>query len=184
MLAEVAEADDDEATRIAAGVLGRLWRPVPEGSGLRPLASWLDAFDRNRDALSRGRDGFPAALFRRADELRRELLASTESPTPLHGDLHHFNVLRGRGAEWLAIDPKGLVGDRCFDVCQFLRNPRPVPPDVNRRRLDVFCADLGLDRRRVKAWCFVHAMLDACWSFEDGAPWQGKVAYAEATLSF
>jgi streptomycin 6-kinase len=85
----------------------------------------------------------------------------------LHGDLHHFNVLQDRRGGWVAIDPKGLAGDRCFDVCQFFRNPldRP-PPRVNRRRLDIFCAELGLDRQRTKDWCLVHAVLDACWDFE------------------
>ena len=186
MLADVAAADDDGATVIAAGVLRRLWRPGPGQHGLRPLARWCDAYARTRPALSRGEGGFPAALFLRADALRRDLLASTDTPTVLHGDLHHFNVLRAQRAEWLAIDPKGLIGDRCFDVCQFLRNPLPrgVPPRVNSRRLDIFCSELGLDRGRVKDWCFVHAVLDACWDFEDGTPWQRAVAYAQATLSF
>jgi streptomycin 6-kinase len=134
--------------------------------------------------LSRGPGGFPAALFQRADASRRDLLTSTETPTVLHGDLHHFNVLRAQRAPWLAIDPKGLAGDRCFDVCQFFRNPHDVPPGVNSRRLDLFCAELGLDRVRTKAWCFVHAMLDACWDFEDGNPWKRAIAYAEETLSF
>ncbi len=184
MLVEVADTDDDAATAIAAGVLRQLWRPVPEPNGLRPLESWCAAYDRNREALARGAGGFPAALFQEADALRRDLLASTATPLALHGDLHHFNVLRAQRASWLAIDPKGLVGDRCFDVCQFLRNPREVPPEVNRRRLDRFCAELGLDRARTKAWCLVHAVLDACWDVEDGNSWERAVAYAEETRSF
>lgn len=94
------------------------------------------------------------------------------------------NVLPWKHAEWLAIDPKGLLGDRCFDVCQFFRNPGRVPSGVNRRRLDIFCAELDLDRQRTKEWCFVHAMLDACWEFEDGNRWREVVAYAEATMSW
>lgn len=184
MLVEVAETDDDAATAIAAGILGRLWRPAPEPNGLNPLAIWCAAYDRNREALARGAGGFPAALFQRADALRHDLLSSTETPTVLHGDLHHFNILRSQRAPWLAIDPKGLVGDRCFDVCQFFRNPHDVTRGVNRRRLDIFCSELGLDRARTKDWCFVHAMLDACWDFEDGNPWQRTVAYAEGTQSF
>jgi streptomycin 6-kinase len=184
MLVEVAESDDDAATVIAAGVLRRLWRPVPERHGLRPLDNWCAAYDRNREALSRGAGGFPAALFQRADALRGDLLASIETPTVLHGDMHHFNVLRAQRAEWLAIDPKGLAGDRCFDVCQFLGNPGEVTPAMMSRRVDIFCVELGLDRARTKDWCFVHAMLDACWDFEDGNPWQRAVAYAEDTLSF
>lgn len=184
MLATLAESSDDAATLIAAGVLRQLWRSVPERHGLRPLDDWCAAYDRNREALERGANGFPAGLFRRADGLRRDLLSSSGPPTVLHGDMHHFNVLRAGRAAWLAIDPKGLAGDRCFDVCQFFRNPHDMPPRVNGRRLDIFCAELDLDRARTKAWCLVHALLDACWDFEDGNSWERAVAYAEATLSF
>lgn len=183
MLVEVAEADDDHATVIAAGLLRQLWRSANNGHGLRPLPSWCAAYDRNREAFSGEVTGFPVRLFERADELRRDLLASTDRPVVLHGDLHHFNILRAQRSDWLAIDPKGLFGDRCFDVCQFLQNPREVPVSVNRRRLDVLCAELGLDRRRARDWCLVHAVLDACWYFEKGQPWQHAVEYAEATLA-
>lgn len=190
MLVEVARSDDDAATTIAAGLLRQLWRPrarVTSGAngGLRTLASWCAAYDCNRAALLRGDRGFPAALFQRADALRAELLASTTNPVILHGDLHHYNILRAQRAPWLAIDPKGLYGDRCFDVCQFLRNPDgDAPPPVNRRRLDIFCAELGLDRPRTRDWCFVHAVLDACWDYEDGNPWQRTIAYAEQALTY
>jgi streptomycin 6-kinase len=186
LLVEVAETDDDAATRIAAGLLRQLWRPAMEGSGLRSLESWCAAYERNRDALRRGVDGFPVRLFERADALRAELLASTSETTVLHGDLHHYNILRAQRADWLAIDPKGLVGDRCFDVCQFLSNPRPMSTlEGIPRRLDIFCAELGLDRARTRDWCLVHGVLDACWSFEDDAPdLPLRVAYAEAALTF
>lgn len=183
-LTTVADADDDAATGIAVQLLTELWRPAPSVHELCPLDRWCAAYERNREALIAGVDGFPVALFLRADALRRDLLASTVTPMVLHGDLHHHNILRAQRAEWLAIDPKGLVGDPCFDLCQFFRNPRPVPLVVNRRRLDRFCADLGLDRRRVKAWCLVHAVLDACWAFEDGRSWARAIAYAEETRTF
>jgi streptomycin 6-kinase len=184
MLAALAESDDDAATLIAADMLRRLWLPAPVQSELRPLASWCAAFDRNREAILSGTTGFPVTLFERADNLRRELLLTTNSPTVLHGDLHHFNVLRAQRADWLSIDPKGLVGDACFDLCQFLRNPRRVEARVNARRLDILCSELGLDRARTKDWCLVHAVLDACWDFEDGNSWHAAVAYAEETRTF
>jgi streptomycin 6-kinase len=177
MLVEL--SDGDETVRVAAGVLRRLWRTVPDEHGLQSLESWCAAYGRNRQALSKGVEGFPSTLLERADELRRELLASTQEQVVLHGDLHHFNVLRSNRADWLAIDPKGLAGDRHFDLCQFLRNPGPVPVEINRRRLDIFCAELGLDRRRAADWCIVHAVLDACWTYEEGRPVHDAVAYAE-----
>ncbi|MFN8511979.1 MAG: aminoglycoside phosphotransferase family protein [Chloroflexia bacterium] len=186
MLSTVAAADDDAATTIAADILRRLWRPIPAGHGLRSLESGAPPTTAIATAILAGIGGFPVALFRRADALRHDLLASTTEQTVLHGDLHHFNILRAQRAPWLAIDPKGLAGDRCFDICQFLRNPHPGPidPALNRRRLDIFCAELRLDRERTKAWCVVHAVLDACWDYEEGEPWAHKVAYAEETQSF
>ena len=45
-------------------------------------------------------------------------------------------------------------------------------------------AELGLDRARTKAWALVHAVLDACWDFEDGNTWDRAIAFAEETESF
>jgi streptomycin 6-kinase len=59
-----------------------------------------------------------------------------------------------------------------------------VSQTANRRRLDLFCERLELDRARARDWCFVHAVLDACWDFEDGNPWDRATAYAEQTLRF
>lgn len=184
MLASMPALEDDDATRVACDLLRRLWRSPESADDLTPLESWCAAYDRNRQVLSRGVAGFPAELFRRADALRAGLLASTDDRVLLHGDLHHFNILRADRSEWLAIDPKGLVGDRYFDVCQFLLNPRAVPVRVNRRRLDVFCTELDLDPQRTRQWCLVHAVLNACWSFEDGERYRPRVAYAQQTLQF
>jgi streptomycin 6-kinase len=135
MLVEVARDDDDAATLVTANVLRRLWRSAPAQHELRSLSSWCAAYDRNREPLQADAGRFPTQLFLRADALRAELLASSEEQSVLHGDMHHYNVLRAKPADWLAIDPKGLAGDRCFDVCQFFRNPIGVDVRLNRRRL-------------------------------------------------
>jgi streptomycin 6-kinase len=182
-LIDVAATDDDAAARITAGVLRVLWRaPIASaGAGLQPLDEWTAVFDRQRAAPGArvpGVDAVPAALFARADAARTELLASTAAVVPLHGDLHPGNVLRDARRGWLAIDPKGLVGDPCFDICQYLMNPRAVPLAVTRRRFDLFCAELDLDRPRARAWCLVHAVLNVCWAVEDGTPLDSWLAYA------
>ena len=52
------------------------------------------------------------------------------------------------------------------------------------RRLDIFSAELGLDRSRARDWCFAEAMLNACWSLEDNDGKFGrKLAWAELVLS-
>jgi streptomycin 6-kinase len=179
MLSEI--EDDDATVRVACDVLRRLWRSAAD-SGLTPLQSWCAAYDRNRVAAGAG--NFPVPLFQHADALRRELLESTREPVALHGDLHHYNVLRSSRAGWLAIDPKGLLGDRCFDVCQFLRNPRRVTAATNCRRLDIFSDELGLDRQRLAGWAVVHAVLDACWTYEEQRDVRPAVEYAEETLGY
>jgi len=114
----------------------------------------------------------------------------------LHGDVHHFNILRadqtrpGEQATWLAIDPKGLAGDRCFDLGQFLLNPSSdlsSPDDKSLdqilRRLDIFSDELGLDRQRAQDWAALHSVLQSCWSHEEGREgWRRHVARAEALL--
>lgn len=189
-LVEVAERDDDAATRIAADLLRRLWRPAPGGHALRPLRSWFAGFDRCREALRRGDRGFPAVVFERADALLDELVATAPADVILHGDHHHFNILKSRRPgdptpQWRVIDPKGLAGDPCFDICQFLFNPGDEVPSVIARRVDLFTADLGLDRARTKQWCFLWAMLQACWDFEDhdDEGWQTNLARADFLLA-
>ena len=164
-------------------------RPAPalatrrlEGQGAPP--GELDRLlHRNPHALRRGPAASPLPSSNGRTPCAADLLDSTEGQTfVLHGDMHHFNVLRA-ARQWLAIDPKGLPGDRCFDVCQFLRNPLPSRCPSTAARLDIFCDELGLNLPRTRDWCLVHAMLDACWDYEDGNPGR-TVAYAEETLSF
>ena len=183
MLAQRATDDDAAATLVAACLLRQLGCAPPTDDGLQSLDRWLGAFDRLRPVIGRGQSGLPVDLFRRADRLRADLLASTTKPVVLHGDLHHFNILSATRAPWLAIDPKGLLGDRAFDVCQLLLNPIAVPVAVNQRRLAILCAELELDPTRARAWCFVHAVLNALWKLEEGRPLQHRLAWIEHVLA-
>jgi streptomycin 6-kinase len=49
-------------------------------------------------------------------------LVGTAGPVLLHTDLHDENVLAGDREQWLAIDPKPLVGDAAFEVAPLLWN--------------------------------------------------------------
>ena len=66
-----------------------------------------------------------------AELLFRELLASSEAPVLLHGDLHHFNILSSDRRPWVAIDPKGLSGEpltklaRCYVNVPSTRDWKP-----------------------------------------------------------
>ena len=189
MLVEVAGTSDDEATRIGAEVMRRLWRPVAslEDVGrFRPLATWFDAFPRHRAAY-RGPGPFPSAVLDRAEAIAADLLASAPREVLLHGDFHHYNVLSADGSAWAAIDPKGMLGDPGYEVGPFLLNP-DLTTEVKgaallNRRLDIFAEMLAYDRARLRDWAIAHAVLSACWNAEgDGDDWQAVIAAAENLL--
>ncbi|MBH1547375.1 hypothetical protein I5U09_16900 [Stenotrophomonas maltophilia] len=83
---------------------------------LRPLSRCLTGFQ----ALIAGREG--EILARCADTARR-LLADPGDVVPLHGDIHHGNILDFGDRGWLAIDPKRLKGERGFDYANLFCNP-------------------------------------------------------------
>lgn len=158
-------AADDEAAEILAQVVSRLLEPrttMPPRS-LTPL-------DQNFRALFE-REGQSDTLYRCA-EVARQLLATQTDRVPLHGDIHHRNVLLSdRG--WLAFDPKSLIGDPAYEVANLLRNPSSNSAVVHDRyrfdRLSEFYANvLKLDVGRVRAFAFAHAGLSAAWDLEDG----------------
>jgi streptomycin 6-kinase len=56
------------------------------------------------------------------------LLSSPQDEVVLHGDLHHGNILDFGTRGWLAIDPKGLLGERGFDYANIFTNPDLAEP--------------------------------------------------------
>lgn len=95
-----------------------------------------------------------------------------------------FDSRRG----WLAIDPKGVVGELEYEVGATLRNPYERPElfterSTVERRVDCFARKLGLDAGRIVAWGFAQAVLSAIWAAEDGlvlAPDNRWIALANA----
>lgn len=89
----------------------------------------------------------------------------------LHTDLHYANVLRSARtpvapAPWLAIDPKPVSGDPCFEVAPLLWNrweevraaPRARDAIVDRFYAVVDAA--GLDESRTRAWVVVRELVN------------------------
>ena len=183
--------DDDEATRIAAQVMLDLWIPAPANAEGRLLTvdSWSKGFRRLRDQFDGGTGPMPAQLVERAERIYAELQADLAEPMLLHGDLHHWNILSAKRAPWLALDPKGVLGETAYEVGALLRNPWPDMDGVTvllrrlPRRLDIFEEMLGFDRQRMLAWSMYQAVLSSWWTYEDHHQ-VGKemIAFAEAHI--
>ena len=179
-------ADDEEATIIATTVMRKLWRPAPAVHSFPTVAEWAQGLQRHRARFDGGVGPLPQRLFAEAEAHFRDLLAANEPPLLLHGDLHHFNILRAQRQPWLAIDPKGLVGDPAYEVGAFLYNPwpafgsRPDVDDLLQRRVARLAEHLAFDRARIRGWGVAQAVLSACWTLEDnGQGWDYTIAIGE-----
>lgn len=184
----IAIEDDGERTRIAARVMGRLWRPAPGAHRFPTVERWAAGLARLRARFDGGTGPLPPDLVDTAERLFVELIDSMGEPVLLHGDLHHENILCSEREEWLAIDPKGLVGEPAYEVGALLRNPlpwlfeqsRPRPAELTARRASVLAEALGFDRERILRWGFAQAVLSAWWCIEDaGGCWQDQIHCAE-----
>ena len=131
---------DDEATRILCAAIATLHAhdaaPPPDLVALTP---WF-------------RDLWPAAethggILARSADTARELLAHPQDVVVLHGDIHHDNVLDFGARGWLAIDPKGLIGERGFDYANLFCNPEN-DIEVSPRRIGSGGASPSWRRRR------------------------------------
>jgi streptomycin 6-kinase len=176
--------DDEEATALAAGVMKNLRRPAPPDHGFPTVSDWARGFERLRRRFDGGTGPMPEGLVRNAETLFTELLASEGERLLLHGDLHHENILSAGGGSWLAIDPKGIVGEAAYEAAVLLHNPvealdAPDPRGLLERRLNVLSAELGLDRVRILAWGLAQAVLAAYWGLEDGGQmWDEALTFA------
>lgn len=178
--------DDDGAMAILCGVAARLHRRDPPAGFFPVVEDWGDGFARHRSA---GSGGIPAPLLDRAEALFAVLAASQGPRRLLHGDLHHDNVLFDEMRGWLAIDPKGVLGEPAYEPGAALRNPaedfsRFADPAIIARRIAVIERELGFDRQRVLDWAFAQAVLSAIWSLEDGLDPARGLATANALAPF
>lgn len=176
--------DDGEAMTIAADVLRQLWRPAPADHSFPLVSDQARSLARLRRHF-RGETGpLPAALVEEAEALFAELIPSQAEPVLLHGDLHHGNILSARRRPWLAIDPKGVVGEPAYDTGALLYNPTelldaPRPARVLERRIDQLAEELDLDRTRVRGWGISRAVLAAYWGWEDSSQvWEEALVFA------
>jgi streptomycin 6-kinase len=181
--------DDASAMSIAAGVMRRLHRPLPERHPFPSIATLAADLDALRPMFGARAGPIPVRLVDEAKALFADLIASQGDVVLLHGDLHHDNILRSQRDDWLAIDPKGVAGERAYETGALLRNPaallrQPAPERILARRIDQLSSELDLNRQRVRGWALAQAVLAAAWGVQDtGEPWAQGLAFAELLAS-
>lgn len=159
----LAEVDDaDQVATVAGRINRRLAIPAPPGL----------------PRLQEQADGWEAQLHRDSEELVHRLaprvldaaaatiheLGRVQPDTVIHGDFHARNILRADREPWLAVDPKGYVGDPAYDDGTLLKSRALKLLEVDdlrsavHRMLDVFADAAELDRERTQRWAQLHAV--------------------------
>jgi len=167
---------DDDATKILCHTIQRLHAPraAPYPQTLVPLQVWFRALE---PAAQRH-----AGVLTKALAASRDLLSAPRQVGALHGDIHHANVLSSTERGWLAIDPKGLLGERGFDYANIFCNPDhdiAAAPGRLERQAALVAKLAGLDLARLKTWILAYAGLSAAWNLEDGEEPTSSLAIAE-----
>jgi streptomycin 6-kinase len=179
--------EDSKATNIIANLINQLHAVPrsPDANGITPVEELMvhferfgqygdDAgFDGVRDAISDGERSFS------------DLLAKPARPLVLHGDLHHFNILRDEEGGWRAIDPHGYWGPPIFEVGAMMKNPLPVifddadMPALMTQRVHLLARVLGHDAAAIHRSSFVYAVISLLWTIEIGGDWRPFVPVVE-----
>ena len=201
MLAEM--EDDEQATRIAAEVMEKIWRPLESGSscahqgmllnvqrqavGLQRfirLSDWFDGLKTMRKTFDGGTGPLNGKLVERVEKSVSEFFRENHQPVLMHGDFHHYNILSSERG-WLVIDPKGVIGPAAYEVGPLLMNPwddlinKSNIRMLTKRRIDILHEQLGFERERIHEWGVAHAILSAWWSLEDNTGWEYAAAFSE-----
>jgi streptomycin 6-kinase len=164
-LAALHKAEGDEA---ATPILCRLL-PMLHAPSDRPFPQDLTTLERHFRCLFElaEQDGPHREMAIWAAAEARDLLTHQTRQIPLHGDLHHDNVLKGADGIWRVIDPHGLIGDPAYEVANIFGNPggpHLFAPERVAALAEVFAPVLDCSPLRVLRFAGVHAAVSIAWS--------------------
>jgi len=161
-MAKHSQDEDDEASQIICRVVTQLH--TCREKTISQLETLHQRFNALRQAVSH------SSLMSLCCSVAETLLSSPQDEVVLHGDIHHGNILDFGERGWLAIDPKGLFGERGYDYANLFCNPELSTCTQRERflrQLTVVTQAANLDRQRLLMWIMAYAGLSAAWFLED-----------------
>ena len=178
-LKELYQNDETKPLEIAIKIQREIIKKMPEDSAFKRLEDWFKGFDKAANTV------FPREFIAKAHEFYKELSCSSNKFL-IHGDLHHENILSAEREPFLAIDPKGIIGDIGYEISVFLNNhlwwlasDANLKEKLNQAVLQ-FSEAFEIEPRDLRKWAFAQIVLSAWWTFEDnGENWENELAFAE-----
>ncbi|EPO5323109.1 MULTISPECIES: aminoglycoside phosphotransferase family protein [Citrobacter freundii complex] len=161
--------NDAQACRIICHAASKLhFSRNASTPALTPLHHWFS--DLAPAAKKHG------GILTRCAVVANVLLSSPHDEVVLHGDLHHGNILDFGTRGWLAIDPKGLLGERGFDYANIFTNPdlaeptRPVAIELETftQRVNIVSEIAKIERQRLLMWIVAWCGLSSVWFLQKG----------------
>lgn len=170
--------DDRAAVQTAIEILRKIKRKPPDRHNFVRLEDWFFGFKKAKKTI------FPAEKLNKADGFYHELKGAEKHL--LHGDFHHENLLSATRESFLAIDPKGIVGEIGYEIAVFLNNHHwwlESELDLSAKLNDAvrqFSEAFNITPEDLRKWAYAQMVLSAWWTFEEnGENWQSDLALAE-----
>lgn len=159
-------ADQKTAINHYANLVKRMSEITPSAANeFKTVAQWLEVFDRvNASQL-------PDGYHQWAVSTSKALVSNLDDSRLLHGDLHQDNVIQ-QDDSWIAIDPKGVIGETAFEVAAFdyIHAIELGQPDWQQKfegRTQQMASALNIDHQRLVQWILVRLLMGASWMIED-----------------
>ncbi|WP_079525953.1 aminoglycoside phosphotransferase family protein [Halobacillus hunanensis] len=159
---------EEEVSQIAASVMKGLVAPVENKKGLPTTRDREAELARICEENPTGLGPFSGADLKRALHVFAIMNTTASNLKLLHGDFHHYNILSNGRDSWIAIDPKGLIGEVEYDFIQFLMNglPQEGAADVIANRVNRLTEELDLNLKRLLLWGYAHSVLSSAWTVD------------------
>jgi streptomycin 6-kinase len=166
-LREVQAKNDEEAIRIAAPIIRDVQADVPSTHHLRTVRKEMEVIKEMHD--KGGWDTETMAMLHRALNIFDELESTKSGDKLIHGDLHHDNILFDENRGWLAIDPKGRIGDPIYNAARIMRNYWDTTPTeaLARKRIAILAEVMECQQKRIVAWSYMDCVLSESWDLDE-----------------
>ena len=180
-LAELFTGNELDAVGPAIDVLHVITSlPPDDKSDTICLDDWFDGLRRYRETE------FPKDYAETALAFYEDLTSEDVPRFYLHGDFHPANVVSANRAQYLAIDPKGIIGPIGYDIGVFLNNFhwwQEDRVDVRNRlsiALQEFSDAFKISQADLNRWAFAQMVLGAWWTYDEmPETYQNEVAKAD-----